>query len=229
MTGHSLTGYQFTKYVMDDVAFDNARTNYNDVPLARYAEVLLNYAEAKAELRKLTDEDWSITIGALRRRAGITGGDLDTKPVTVDPYIQTFYPDVTDPVILEIRREREIELILEGLRLNDLKRWACGELWETAPWDGIYVPALDTPLDLNGDGTYDVYITEDTGYSGSYKSIAMTMDGSQQAVRLDDDPKGGYKLNYVISREWNDNMYIYPIPEVVIQKNTNLKQNPGWN
>ena len=85
------------------------------------------------------------------------------------------------------------------------------------------------PLDLNGDGTYDVYITEDTGYSGSYKSIAMTMDGSQQAVRLDDDPKGGYKLNYVISREWNDNMYIYPIPEVVIQKNTNLKQNPGWN
>lgn len=229
MTGHSLTGYQFTKYVMDDVAFDNARTNYNDIPLARYAEVLLNYAEAKAELGTLTDEDWSITIGALRRRAGITGGDLDTKPTTVDPYIQSIYPGISDPVILEIRREREIELILEGLRLNDLKRWAYGELWETSPWDGIYIPAMDTPLDLNGDGTYDVYVTEDTGYSGSYKSIAMTMEGNQQAVKLEDDPEGGYKLNYVISREWNDNMYIYPIPEVVIQKNTNLKQNPGWN
>ena len=145
------------------------------------------------------------------------------------PYIQSIYPGISDPVILEIRREREIELILEGLRLNDLKRWACGNLWETSPWDGIYIPALDTPLDLNGDGTYDVYVTEDTGYSGSYKSIAMTMEGNQQAVKLEDDPEGGYKLNYAISREWNDNMYIYPIPEVVIQKNTNLKQNPGWN
>lgn len=229
MTGHSLTGYQFTKYVMDDVAFDGARTNYNDVPLARYAEVLLNYAEAKAELGTLTDDDWKNTIGALRRRAGITGGDLDTRPVTVDPYIQSFYPDIDDPVILEIRREREIELILEGLRLNDLKRWACGELWESAPWDGIYIPALDEPLDLNGDGAYDVYVTEDASYSGQYKSIAMVMGDNQKAVKLDDDPKGGYKLYYEISRVWNDNMYIYPVPEIVIQKNTNLSQNPGWN
>lgn len=229
MTGHSLTGYQFTKYVMDDVTFDDARTNYNDVPLARYAEVLLNYAEAKAELGTITDEDWQITIGALRRRAGITGGDLDTKPTVVDPYMQTFYPKISDPVILEIRREREIELILEGLRLVDLKRWACGDLWETAPWDGIYVPALNQPLDLNGDGTYDVYITDDASYSGSYKSIAMTLTNNLQAEKLADDPKGGYKLNYIIERAWNDNMYLYPIPEVVIQKNTNLKQNPGWN
>lgn len=228
MTGHSLTGYQFTKYVMDDISFDGGRTNYNDVPIARYAEVLLNYAEAKAELGTLTDADWEKTIGALRGRAGITGG-LDKKPTTADPYMMSIYTGVTDPVILEVRREREIELILEGLRLNDLKRWACGKLWETAAWDGIYIPALNTPLDLNGDGTNDVFVTEDSKYSGPYKSIAMYTGANLKVVKLADDSKGGYRLNYEISRVWNDNMYIYPIPEIVIQKNPNLKQNPGWD
>lgn len=228
MTGHSLTGYQFTKYVMDDISFDGGRTNYNDVPIARYAEVLLNYAEAKAELGTLTDADWEKTIGALRGRAGITGG-LDKKPTTADPYMMSIYTGVTDPVILEVRREREIELILEGLRLDDLKRWACGKLWETAAWDGIYIPALNTPLDLNGDGTNDVFVTEDSKYSGPYKSIAMYTGDNLKVVKLADDTKGGYRLNYEISRVWNDNMYIYPIPEIVIQKNPNLKQNPGWD
>lgn len=228
MTGHSLTGYQFTKYVIDDVAFDNGRTNYNDVPIARYAEVLLNYAEAKAELGTLTDADWALSIGALRRRAGITGGDLDSKPAVADPYMQAMYKGVTDPVILEIRREREIELILEGLRLNDLKRWACGELWETAQWDGIYVPALDTPLDLNGDGEYDVFVTENANYSGTYKPIMLATGANLKVVKLDDDTKGGYKLDYVQSRVWNDNMYLYPVPELVISKSPKLKQNPGW-
>lgn len=228
MTGHSLTGYQFSKYVMDDISFDGGRTNYNDVPIARYAEVLLNYAEAKAELGTLTDADWEKTIGALRGRAGITGG-LDKKPTTADPYMMSIYTGVTDPVILEVRREREIELILEGLRLNDLKRWACGKLWETAAWDGIYIPALNTPLDLNGDGTNDVFVTEDSKYSGPYKSIAMYTGDNLKVVKLADDTKGGYRLNYEISRVWNDNMYIYPIPEIVIQKNPNLKQNPGWD
>lgn len=228
MTGHSLTGYQFTKYVMDDISFDGGRTNYNDVPIARYAEVLLNYAEAKAELGTLTDADWEKTIGALRGRAGITGG-LDKKPTTADPYMMSIYTGVTDPVILEIRREREIELILEGIRLDDLKRWACGKLWETVAWDGIYIPALNTPLDLNGDGTNDVFVTEDSKYSGPYKSIAMYTGDNLKVVKLADDTKGGYRLNYEISRVWNDNMYIYPIPEIVIQKNPNLKQNPGWD
>ena len=129
-----------------------------------------------------------------------------------------------------MRRERAIELILEGFRLNDLKRWACGKNWETAPWDGVYIPALDAPVDLNGDGTYDVYVTADENYqkTGQYKSIAMTLNEHQKAVKLADDPAGGYVLAYEMPRKWNDNMYLYPVPEIVIQKNENLKQNPGW-
>ena len=64
----------------------------------------------------LTDSEWALTVGALRKRAGITGG-TETLPTTVDSYLQrTFYPDVTSPVLLEIRRERTIELIAEGHR-----------------------------------------------------------------------------------------------------------------
>ena len=228
----SLTGYQYTKYVMDDSGYDNSRSNDNDVPLMRFAEVLLNYAEAKAELGTITADDWTRTIGALRRRAGITGGDLDKLPTVVDTYLQqTFYPNVSSPVILEVRRERAIELILEGFRLNDLKRWACGKDWETAPWDGVYIPSLDAPIDLNGDGVNDVYVTADPDYqkTGTYKAIAMTLNDHQKADKIADDPAGGYLLGYVMPRKWNDNMYIYPVPETVIQKNTNLKQNPGWN
>ena len=62
------------------------------------AEVLLNYAEAQAELGGLTDAEWNTTIGALRRRAGITGG-TEKLPTTVDSYLQqVFYPNITNPV-----------------------------------------------------------------------------------------------------------------------------------
>ena len=228
----SLTGYQYTKYVMDDSGYDNGRTNDNDVPLMRFAEVLLNYAEAKAELGTITADDWSRTIGALRRRAGITGGDLDTLPTVVDTYLQeTFYPNVSSPVILEVRRDRAIELILEGFRMNDLKRWACGSDWQTVPWDGVYIPGLDRPIDLNGDGTVDLYVTSDADYqkTGQYKSVAMILNKEQKAVQVADDPSGGYVLGYELPRKWNDNMYLYPVPENVILKNDALKQNPGWN
>ena len=228
----SLTGYQYTKYVMDDSGYDNGRTNDNDVPLMRFAEVLLNYAEAKAELGTITADDWSRTIGTLRRRAGITGGDLDQLPTVVDTYLQqTFYPNVTSPVILEVRRERAIELILEGFRMNDLKRWACGSDWQTVPWDGVYIPGLDRPIDLNGDGTVDLYVTTDADYqkNGQYKSVAMILNKEQKAVQVADDPAGGYVLGYELPRKWNDNMYLYPVPENVILKSPALKQNPGWN
>ncbi|ADV42188.1 RagB/SusD family nutrient uptake outer membrane protein [Bacteroides helcogenes] len=229
-TGHTLTGYQFTKYVMDDVSYDDGRNNDNDIPIFRYAEVLLNYAEAKAELGILTDAEWKNTIGVLRRRAGITGGDLDKLPTVTDAYLQkNYYPSISNPVILEIRRERAIELCLEGTRLNDLKRWACGKLWETNEWTGVYIPALDTPLDMNGDGVNDVYITKDTKYSGEYNSILVKLGSTQTVQELADDPNHGYIYWYhITSRVWNDNMYLYPIPQEVRNINGSITQNPGW-
>lgn len=153
--GYSYTGYQPIKYTLDDTKYDAGALNTNAIPLFRYAEVLLNYAEAKAELGTLTDADWANTVGVLRARAGITGG-LSAKPTKVDVYFQqNYFPNISDPVILEVRRERSIELALEGFRFTDLKRWKRGELM-TMRWTGIYVPALNVQMDLDKDGTPDV-------------------------------------------------------------------------
>lgn len=234
-TGHTLTGYQFTKFVMDDVTYDDAATNDNDIPILRYAEVLLNYAEAKAELGTLTDTDWALTIGALRARANINGGTsqtgtLSTKPTAVEPYIASYYPTISDPAILEIRRERAIELCLEGLRLIDLKRWNCCNLWVDDSWEGVFIPALNVPLDMNGDGVYDAYFYDtDKITDSNYSSIGVYVGTNKGNVLNVKSVDGGYimKYNYT-GRDWPVRQYLYPIPEVVIQKNPNLKQNPGW-
>lgn len=128
--------------------YDSGANNDNSIPLIRFAEVLLNYAEAKAELGVFTDADWEKTIGALRGRAGITGG-LTARPTKADPYLQAnYFPEITDPSLLEIRRERGIELVFEGLRFSDLLRWKKGNLM-TMPWNGFYVPELAKAMDLN--------------------------------------------------------------------------------
>lgn len=233
-TGHTLTGYQLTKYVMDDVNYDDGSSNDNDIPLMRYAEVLLNYAEAKAELGTLTDDEWAQTIGVLRARAGITGGTaqtgtLTTKPTAAEPYIAAYYPDVTDPTLLEIRRERETELSLEGFRFWDLKRWNSFNLWVDDPWEGVFIPALNTPLDMNGDGTDDVYFYDTDKIDEDYKSIGLYVGTNKNNVINVTAVNGGYLMKYNIAgRDFPARQYLYPIPEVVIQKNPNLTQNPGW-
>lgn len=222
---YTLTGYHIIKFCQDDVAYNVYGANGNDIPIMRYAEVLLNYAEAKAELETLSDEEWKMTIGALRRRAGITGGDLDAKPTKVDTYLQdTYFPDITDPVILEIRRERSIELCLEGFRMDDLKRWACASLWQTAPWTGIFV-TVNTPLDMNGDGTPDVYFSVNDNTDPDYASITVPLSNDRKI-----DVFGGCILQFNLEgRVWLDKMYLEPIASSDITMNPNLEQNPGYS
>lgn len=234
-TGHTMTGYQFTKYVMDDASCDDGANNANDIPFMRYAEVLLNYAEAKAELGTMTDDDWAKTIGVLRHRAGITGGTaqtgtLTTKPTQAEPYIAAYYPGVTDPVILEVRRDRAIELCLEGFRIKDLKRWAQIDLFTADPWEGVFIPALNVALDMNGDGVDDVCFYDTDAAPDGLASIGLYI-GTAKNNQINVVPvSGGYlmKDNVGSSRSWPARQYLYPIPEVVRQLNSNLTQNPGW-
>ncbi len=229
---YTFTGYQPIKLTLDDVSLDAGALNTNSVALFRYAEVLLNYAEAKAELGTLTNQDWALTVGALRARAGITGG-LTTKPVTADPYlIANYFPNISDPTLLEIRRERGIELSLEGLRFPDLLRWKRGELMEKE-WNGIYVPALNTPMDLNEDGILDVVFYQGTRptISGvtSYVDVSPRIGNAVNSQLLKNGTSGELIWMNEIPRKWNDKNYLYPIPLNDLQRNPNLKQNPGWN
>jgi hypothetical protein len=228
---YTYTGYQPIKWLLQDEEYDQGQLGINNICLMRYAEILLNYAEARSELGQLTGADWTMTIGALRSRAGITGG-LSAPPVVADPYLQAnYFPDISDPALLEIRRERGIELCLEGFRFNDLARWNHGELL-TRNWNGIYVPALDQPMDLNGDGVPDVcfYQTMPANpVSGvTYINVSPTISTGTNPQTLSNGTSGELHWLDNIPRSWQSYMYIYPIPYQQLLLNPNLQQNPGW-
>lgn len=218
------SGYQPIKWTIPDLHYDDRNYNTNSVPIFRYAEVLLNYAEAKAELGTITDGDWNETVGELRRRAGITSG-TNTLPTEVDPYLKSVYfPHISDPVILEIRRDRGIELSLEGFRFDDIRRWKRGELMEM-DWLGIYVTA-NTPIDLTGNGDPDVYFYTDE--PEDEKSGVKYVNVSGSDLKLTEGDKGYLIRLPNIEKMWEDKKYLYPLNKKDIQKNPNLDQNPGW-
>jgi starch-binding outer membrane protein, SusD/RagB family len=222
---YTFTGYHTIKWSTDDASMDGGSLNTNAVHLFRYAEVLLNYAEAKAELGQLTNAEWAETVGALRARAGITGG-LSTLPTAADPYLQSVYfPGISNPVILEVRRERGIELAMEGLRFYDIVRWARGPLMEME-WRGIYVPQANQNIDLDENGTPDVNfftVNPATRLPGvTYISV------TGQDFRLANGTSGEIVWRNDIPRKWEQKNYLYPIPEGDLLTNPALKQNPGW-
>jgi len=229
---YTFTGYQPIKWTLDDMYYDTRDLNINSISEFRYAEVLLNYAEANAELGTLTDADWAKTIGVLRTRGGITAG-LNAKPTLVDNYLKTVYfPNITDPTILEVRRERGIELCCEGFRFADILRWKRGELMNQE-WNGFYVPALVTPMDLNEDGILDVSFYQGTkpspAVSGvTYVDVSPTISGKANSQLLKNGTSGELTWMNNISRKWEDKMYFYPIPQTDLLANPALKQNPGW-
>ncbi|WP_022825366.1 RagB/SusD family nutrient uptake outer membrane protein [Hymenobacter norwichensis] len=229
---YTYTGYQPIKWTLDDTYYDGGSRNINSLPIMRYAEVLLNFAEAKAELGTLTDAEWARTVGALRQRAGITGG-LAARPTVVDTYLQTkYFPGISNAALLEIRRERGTELALEGLRFYDLVRWHRGELMDMT-WNGFYVPALDQPLDLNEDGILDVafYTTLPANRPAgvTYVNVAPTISGgSPNPQRLSNGTSGEITWLTTIPRRWEEKYYLYPIPETDRLLNPKLGQNPGW-
>ncbi|WP_129716159.1 RagB/SusD family nutrient uptake outer membrane protein [Pedobacter sp. SYP-B3415] len=229
---YTFTGYQPIKWTLDDMYFDAGALNTNAIALFRYAEVLLNFAEAKAELGTLTNGEWAATIGALRARAGITGG-LTAKPTVADPYlVANYFPGITDPTILEVRRERGIELSLEGQRFADLLRWKRGQLMEQQ-WNGFYVPALNTPMDLNEDGILDVAFFSGTKPSPAvagvtYVDVSPNIGNAVNSQRLKNGTSGELIWMNEITRKWEDKMYYYPIPLTDLQRNPALGQNNGW-
>ena len=134
----SSTGYRPSKFLQPASA-QLAPNNETDAPIFWFAEILLNYAEASAELDQLgkyvfTQADLDKSINLLRTRGGIaklqtTGSqNVAINGVSfVDPKKDA---DVT-PLIWEIRRERRVELMMDGFRFTDLMRWKKGDYMDT--------------------------------------------------------------------------------------------------
>ncbi|HHJ09696.1 MAG TPA: RagB/SusD family nutrient uptake outer membrane protein [Bacteroidetes bacterium] len=229
----NFTGYHCIKNWID--SGDPEVYQNVDYPVLRLAEVLLIYAEARAELGELTQEDLDLTINQLRDRAGMPHLNMG---VAVDPVQQARYPDVTSGELLEIRRERRIELFAEGFRFDDLMRWKKGKLIEEEP-KGIYFPGLGK-YDLTGDSIPDIIlidISEDIPAPADKETNALGVPliyyragpvGSDASIWLSNGTEG-YIVSDVERGTFVEPKYYYrPIPEHDVLINPNLTQIFDW-
>lgn len=110
------SGYLTQKWATERVGEDYYESM--DYPVIRYAEVLLNFAEAIYELSgKISDSDLDKSLNLVRLRVNPDMPKLSNNFVTSNGL------DMRE----EIRRERTVELFLEGFRIDDLKRWKTAE------------------------------------------------------------------------------------------------------
>ncbi|MCQ2153010.1 MAG: RagB/SusD family nutrient uptake outer membrane protein [Bacteroidales bacterium] len=230
--GSTVSGYQLIKHVQapgDGDIKDKDGKSDADIIVFRAAEVYLNYAEAKAELGTISQNDLDISVNRIRARVNMPALEVS---VPLDTFLTSAawggYTGTTNPLILELRRERCVELGQEGHRYFDLMRWKEGKILEK-PMYGMYFPADTSGLyDLDRDGNFDVYLYSD-----------------QKDATKAGKAKYNYKLNAEIyltggdhgmvfphknsPGKWDeDKDYLYPIPYGEIQLNPNLAQNPGW-
>ena len=228
----STTGYQLIKYLTEE-KYDANKASTNDMPLFRLAEVLLNYAEAKAELGTLKQADLDNTIRPLRARAGLPDLDMEEANANPDPYLsspETGYANVTGDnkgVILEIRRERTLETPMEGLRYWDIMRWKEGKRFEK-PIEGLYFPGTGE-YDLDGNGSVDVCIYDTEKAPGNSADVLYLKLGSD--IVLSEGTSGNVLAHSTQQRIWNEQRdYLYPIPtdDRVLTQGA-ISQNPGWN
>lgn len=235
----NFTGYHQLKGYVNST--DNNILNGVDFPVYRYAEILLSYAEALAELGTLTQSDLDQSVNLLRKRAGMPNLDMGVANAAPDAFLQLQYPNVTANagVIFEIRRERRVEFAFENLRYDDLMRWKAGKLLTKSP-EGMYFAGLGK-YDLTGDGVDDIILIdrtatvpgEDQKEKNSlgvklvyYRAGAI---GTDATVYLKAGNGGGNIVTESVIRNFEEPKFYYrPIPQQQVTLNPKLKQIFGW-
>ena len=226
-----VTGYQPTKYV-GGTDHDGYNKAYLDLVIFRSAEVYLNFAEAKAELGTLTQADLDRSVKKIRDRVGmplLNMSEANSSPD--DNFLGSSaygYSNVTGTnrgVILEIRRERTIELLGEGHRYYDMMRWKEGKAFEQKLL-GMYFPGPGE-YDLDGNGSLDLCLFK--GAKPATKA-AVVLEINQDII-LENGNSGCVFPHKGNQGSWNEERdYLYPIPtDDRSLTNGALKQNPGWN
>lgn len=184
----TFTGYLWKKMADPiDYPVNRSRSSLNFI-MIRFAEVLLTYAEAKIEMNQI-DQSVYDAINSVRGRESVQMPPIESGKS------QAEMRDI-------IRRERKIELAMEGFRLADIRRW------------GIAETAMNGPLYGRPSSPY------------SYQDIgipAFDEDGLPDYSSFSD------KLRVVEQRSFNPQRdYLWPIPQSEIDVNDQLTQNTGY-
>ncbi len=176
------SGYQNRKWCVERQVADTYESM--DYPVIRYAEVLLNYAEAVYELDgSITDTDLDNSLNLVRRRIN------SQMPKLSNSFVEANGLSMRE----EIRRERTVELILEGFRIDDLKRWATAPI--EMPQDLLGVQVTGTWFEanwsaqsrqLNGEGCIILY--NDRAWNDKLYLYPMPSDQLQLNPQLGQNP-----------------------------------------
>ncbi len=220
----STTGYPMYKYVEYNSLPAVSDDGMSAAPVIyfRYAEVLLNYAEAIAELK----EDPSKIIDAirpLRARVNMPDMDFDREYNTAANY--SFAQ--LDKYVQAVRRERRVELVAEGQRLQDIFRWAAADqlIVGKRPLGILYIGS-NIAQENSSTGFYkDNLLYYDTAPAG--KTVNFFLSGNPgDATRYMDPYKAVLPSGY---RFRVDRDYLLPIQQRMIElTNGKWKQNPNW-
>lgn len=224
---YSTSGYAIHKFLNEEIADQpagNSSNNPTDAPVIRYGEVLINYAEAAAEWATiggpaLTQEDLDKSVNVLRSRPGVNLPPLqisgDMPAVNGNTYIDPDRDPDVPAIIWEIRRERRVELMLEGFRLDDLRRWRKLEKVDTEEYPevnmGAWINKNNYPeADLSGLRLQDS--------DGNILPVAATE---------------GYIVPTLVERRYTgEHLYLDPLPldqiTLYADQGVTLEQNPGW-
>ena len=196
----SLTGYHIRLGIDTTFVSGNGETA---LPIIRYAEGLLAYAEAAAELEMWSDDIANKTLKALRERAGVK-----YLAPAKDANFTDFGYALT-PVLQEIRRERRSELALQGYRLDDLMRWKADKLIVGKRGKGAYV------------GDESILFKSYSPDNQKRIRERLTLDDNKWADPMAGTLPSGYQFHA-------DRDYLLPIPPSELELNKKLKQNPKW-
>ena len=205
----SVTGYLNTKHLSADPTQWVASSTTYDFMVYRYAEVLLNYAEAMYELGQMSQDVLDKTINVIRDRVGMP--HLTMSVGFTDPNWPNYGYEVA-PLLQEIRRERRIELVAEGFRYDDIIRWKAVKLYEN-PKTVLGMRVTDKVISLYQEGTF-----------GGDKGRALVEYEGKTYIR-----PYSKDLNDA-GRKWSadDKRFLNPISKNVMLINPNITQNPGW-
>ena len=195
----STTGYHIIKAYENNASYATYNVSSTPAIILRFGEALLNYAEAKAELGTISQGDLDMSINLLRARVAMPAMTID---VPMDP---RYANDGVSALVAEIRRERRIELFMEGFRYDDLRRWKQGTKLQDKDYGMRWDAANQSRVDPNGEVTIGVSEVNGVPYLDVYA-------GTDYADPVFDESKH----------------YLWPIPISAISQNPNLGQNPGW-
>lgn len=195
----SATGYLLGKYIPEVEGAVGI-----DYPVIRLEEVMLIFAEATFERNEaIKDEELNISINKLRDRVGM--------PHLTNSFCSQYGLDMRT----EIRRERTVELMAEGFRYDDIRRWAVGETEMNDDIKGI----LWKGSVISSSTGFDIYNCKDANISH--------LDYSQRNYSTDTD--GFIILEASSERHFSEKHYLRPLPlRQIALSNGVLEQNPGW-